>query len=449
MNEDVIIDDGIYSMPLHTNGNEQTASRSDAAEEIVSRKPDFLERWALLFFLGILLLLLGSTWFIRYPDVIEASATLTATNAPKEIIPRQAGRLVKLLVKQDDVLKKGQAIAWLESNASHIEVLSLSEQLDSSLQLLHKQQPDGLSRVLTHQYNNLGELQSNYQQFVVAWQQFDDYLINGFYNRKKQMLQQDIVTLHQMKATVNQQAKITEQDVRLSEESFQMNEYLYNEKIISKEEYRNQRSKLLSKQAALPQLSASKISNEAQRREKQKEIYQLEHDIAQQRSTFEQALGTLKSAVNEWMRGYILQSPVDGKIVFTVPLQEARFVQQGKLLGYVIPDNASYFAELTLPQNNFGKISKGLNVQLRFNAYPYQEFGFVRGRLDHISGIPSDSGFLATVRFDKGLTTNYGQRIQYKNGLKAQAIVITRNMRLMQRIYYNIVKATSVKKNQS
>ena len=73
--------------------------RSEAAQEIISRKPGFLEKWALLLFMAILLLLVGATWFIRYPDIIESSGTLTGTNAPKEIIPLQTGRLIKLFVK--------------------------------------------------------------------------------------------------------------------------------------------------------------------------------------------------------------------------------------------------------------------------------------------------------------------------------------------------------------
>jgi len=85
-----------------------------------------------------------------------------------------------------------------------------------------------------------------------------------------------------------------------------------------------------------------------------------------------------------------------------------------------------------------------LKVQLRLTAYPYQEFGFVQGTLDYVSGIASDSGFLATIHLDNGLMTNNNQHILYKNGLKAHAIVITRDMRLLKRFYYNLVRSASV-----
>lgn len=447
MSKNIVIEQDILDLPVGINGKDKIYSRSDLAQEIISRKPNFFERFALLLFLGILLLLLASTWFIQYPDIIETNAILTANDAPKEIVSRQEGRLVKLFAKNDEELKENQVIGWIESTGSHAEIIDLSKQLDSIIRLLMSGQHQEIKKLFNHHYEQLGELQTTYQQFNIAWQQFDDYLINGFYRKKKQMLEQDISSLHQMNVEVNKQKEITEQNIKLAEESFKMNDVLLNEKVISREEYRNEKSKFLSKQSALPQLTTSAISNENQKREKQKEIFQLDHDVAQQKMVFVQALKTLKNAVDGWMLKYILRSPINGRIVFIVPLQENRFLQHGKLLGYVIPDSTLYYAETILPQNNFGKLDTGLQVQLRFNAYPYQEFGFVNGQLSYISKIPSDSGFLATIRLNTALITNYGKSLQYKSGLKAEALIITQNLRLFQRIYYNIIKTTSSKKN--
>ncbi len=79
--------------------------RSEIAEEIIADKAGFIERWALLIFLGILVFLLALSWFIKYPDFIETRASLTTANAPKEIVPRQEGRLVKLFVRDNEKVK--------------------------------------------------------------------------------------------------------------------------------------------------------------------------------------------------------------------------------------------------------------------------------------------------------------------------------------------------------
>ena len=447
MENEIPIDKEILAIPVRPNGKRKNGARSDLALEIISRKPDFLERWALLIFLGILLLLLASTWFIEYPDMIEANAVLTANHAPKEIVTRQEGRLVRLFKQNDATVLQNDIIGWIESTASHEEVIALAKQLDSSMILLATGRTDKVAGLFYQHFTHLGELQATYQQFIASYQQFCDYFVNGFYNRKKEMLQQDIFSLNQLTRTVDQQREIAELDLKLAEESFMMRDLLYNEKVISREELREEKRKLLNKQSTLPQLSAANISNGNQVRDKQKEIFQLEHDIAQQKLIFEQMLETLRSTVDDWMRKYLLRAPVDGRMAFVMPLQENMFLQTGKLLGYVVPTETTYYAELQLPQINFGKIDTGMHVQLRFNAYPYQEFGFIDSKINYISKVPSDSGFLATAAIGTTLVTNYNRPVPYKNGLKAQGIVITRNMRLLNRIYYNIIKAASVKKS--
>ena len=418
--------------------------RSEMAQEIISRKPDFMERWALLIFLGIVLLLFAATWFIKYPDIIETTAKLTASNAPKEIVPRQEGRVVKLFVHNNDRVNKGDVLAWIESTANHEEVMELSKQIDSSISLLNAGQVEKVSTLFNKRFGNLGEIQQGYQTFITALQLFNDYKINGFYDRQKAILQNDIHSIESTNQTIQYQKSLTEEDLKVAEESYNMNKKLVEEKVISKEEFRNEKSRILNKQMSIPQLEASLLSNESQRRDKIKELQKIDHDVEQQQLTFLQALQSLKSTVDDWKKKFVLQSPVYGKVFFTIPIQENQFLQQGKLIGYINPDDSHFYAEANLPQNNFGKIDTGLQVQLRFDAYPYQEVGFVEGTLSYVSNVPSDSGFLADVRLDKGLMTNNRRPIPYKNGLKAQAIIITKNMRLLQRLWYNINKSTSV-----
>jgi HlyD family secretion protein len=415
--------------------------RSDTVQEIITRKPGFTERWALLLFFLIIVLVVISTWFIKYPDVIQVNASLTAFNAPKEIAIRQDGKLVKLFVANDDSVIQGQTLAWMESTANHKEVTDLSFLLDKGIDYLSKNETENVSGLFTKGFKNLGELQSSYQQFVTAWQQFNDYLVNGYYYKRKKMLFDDYVYLQKMHQTLEQQKELSKQDIQLTQETFDANKSLYKDKIISKQDLRDQTSKLVGKQMSLPQLESSILTNENQQTAKQKEIDELEHTISQQKIIFQQALQTLKSLTDDWTKKYIIKAAVTGKVVFIIPLQENQFMQAGKTIGYIDPMDSKYYAQVTLPQTNFGKIKTGQQVQLRFDAYPYQEFGIVEGRLIYISKVPSDSGFLANIELPKGLLTNYQKSIQYRSGLKSQALIITKDARLAERFYYTIVKS--------
>ncbi|MGI8638317.1 MAG: hypothetical protein ACR2KZ_23230, partial [Segetibacter sp.] len=89
---------------------------------------------------------------------------------------------------------------------------------------------------------------------------------------------------------------------------------------------------------------------------------------------------------------------------------------------------------------NFGKVKKGEKVLLKFPSYPSQEFGSVTGELDYISAIPADSGYMAKIILPHGLVTSYNKEVQYREGLTARAEIITKNMRLIERLYYNLRK---------
>ena len=75
---------------------------------------------------------------------------------------------------------------------------------------------------------------------------------------------------------------------------------------------------------------------------------------------------------------------------------------------------------------------------LKFQAYPYQEFGRVKGKIEFISNAPSDSGYLAKVILPEGLVTNYKKVIQYRTGLSMQADIITDKRRLLERLFSNL-----------
>jgi multidrug efflux pump subunit AcrA (membrane-fusion protein) len=415
-------------------------SRSELVQEIVSTKPGFLVRYGIVLFGLILLLLIVVCWFIQYPDVVPAKSKLTSINAPKEIISKSTGRLVKLFSKEGDNVVQGQYIGYMESTGEFDNVIRLSKDVDTATTLFNSNKLEMALPYLQNEYANLGELQQNYQTFTTAYQTFKNYLSTGFYIRKKTMLANDLSLLKKMYANLLQQKGLNSEDLALQQKTFEANQSLKNDKVISELDYRNETSKLISKKLTLPQISSAIIANEAQQNEKQKEIAELENTIAQQKTFFSQALHTFKSEVDEWKQKYVLIAPTNGKIAFATFLQENQQVNANQVLCFVNPQNTAYYAEVYIPQTNFGKVQKGQAVLLKFPSYPFEEYGSVKGKVDFISNIPTDSGYIAKVTLPQGLHTIYKKQVQYREGLIAQGEIVTKNMRLLERFYYNMVK---------
>ena len=426
-----------YSATTAATGNQLL--RSTEVNEIISGKPGFLVRWGVSIFLVFLCILAG-TWFIQYPDIVPAKARLTSINAPKELITKIAGKLIRLNTTEGKYVQQNEVLGFIESRANPDEVMQLSAITDSLQSLLENNQVENIPPYLDKSFKNLGEVQPAYQSFMQGFILFNQYLSAGYYVKKKELLQNDLSYLQKLHTNLLQQKNIQQEDLSLADTTFKMNEKLYKENVIARLEYRNERSKFLNKAMSIPQIKSSIISNESSQQEKQKEILQLENEIAQQKGIFSQALNTLKSQIEDWKNKFVLMAPISGKIAFATFLQENQQLQANQIICYVNPENTQYYAEVYIPQTNFGKVKKGQNVLLKFPAYPFQEYGSVPGKLDFISNISTDSGYLAKVVLPAGLNTNYNRQIQFRDGLTAQGEIVTVNMRLLQRFYYSIVK---------
>jgi multidrug efflux pump subunit AcrA (membrane-fusion protein) len=414
---------------------------STEVQEIISQKPSWIVRNGIVLFLAIIATMFATTFFISYPDVVNANATFTSLNAPKEVKARTEGKLVKLSVAEDKMVNENDIIGFLESRAAHNEVIALSTVIDNAQKNIDANDLSGLYS----SYKNLGEVQQSYQVFVQAFNTYKQYLSSGFFRQKKNMLQQDVSYLQRLHANLEEQKRMQQEDLSLAGKTFDANKILSNEKVIADFEYRNENSKYISKAMAIPQINSSLITNESTKHEKEKEIAQLENDIAQQNGIFVQALNTLKAQLDDWKSKFLLIAPVAGKVSFAEFLQENSQIKIGQTVCFVNPENTEYYARVFIPQTNFGKIKTGEQVLLKLNAYPYREFGIIKAKLNFVSSIPTDSGFVAKVVLLNGLVTNYKKQLHYTEGLSAQAEIITEDLQLSDRLF-NELRAVFNKK---
>jgi len=416
--------------------------RSNEVQAFISNKPGFTVRWGITIFFLVLVSLSVVCWFIQYPDIVSAKAMLNSVNAPKVVATKVDGRLVKITAQDNQHVTKGQLLGYMESVADPQSVMQIATDLDSIKSLMESGKTNEILRYFPDAINpnniiSLGELQAPYQTFIQTFIAFKDFLSNGFYLHKRVMLQTDFLNIQKLHGFLETQKDLFNHDLVLTQENFNANDTLAQQKVISRFDYRIEKSKLISKQMTVPQINTAIVSNESLQNEKGKEIAELENQIIVQKNTFIQALHTMQSQIETWEFQYILKAPEDGKLSFAGFFQENQELKAGQKLFYVLPNNTGYFIEMLIPQYNFGKVKEGQKVLLKFQAYPYQQYGSVEGIIEHINTLPSDSGYLAKVSLPQGLMSNYKKPLQYKFGLFAQAEIITENMRLLERFYYS------------
>lgn len=408
---------------------------SEEVHEIISRPPPGLVRWGMTLFMGLMGMLGLGSWLVRYPDIVPAQFTLTATDAPRTVVVRSEGKLARLLVTDGQTVTAGQALAYSESTAEPAQVLALDASLNGLRQALDQDDWTTVQRFPIRAYNQLGELQNDFQTFHQQLTQLRAYLSGGFFLQKRMLLLQDQTDLRAMEQTLDEQLDLQRRDYELAQHEFAIHEKLYQDKVIPVLDYQREKVKLLGREMPLKQLASSLIQNRSSQTAKHKELLELDNAVAEQKGTFRQALQSLLSGLETWEQRYVLRAPVGGKVSFASPWQEQQSLRAGQELLTVEPGGGTFQGLVKIPQANLGKLHEGQKVLVKLEGYPFREYGMVEGTLFQLSVTPgADSAYWGYIDLSHGLQTRYGRRLAYRNGLKGTAEIITADRRLAQRL---------------
>ena len=144
-------------------------------------------------------------------------------------------------------------------------------------------------------------------------------------------------------------------------------------------------------------------------------------------------------------RTFVEQSPIAG-VVANVQAVPGMTPSAGAPLVWVTPDNSELEAELLAPSRAIGFIRSGEPVRLRIDAFPYQRFGYIRGRVRSVSAtvvepagiigplVPKEAVYRVRVALDGASITAYGRQHRLMPGMQLVAEILIERRNLLQRI---------------
>jgi multidrug efflux pump subunit AcrA (membrane-fusion protein) len=425
---------------VYTYNNNDTR-HTDEVQDIITAVPSWLLRWGITLFFGILVLMVVLAAIVRYPDIVNAQLKIDSPNSPKPVVSKIAGKLVKLLVTENENVAAGQPLAYIESTANHNKVLTLLANLKAlQLQVL---QNKPISSALFNQADNIqfGELQSGYQVFFQEYLAYKSSVNNGFLLQKRAYLQKDLNYLSQQQQQLKTQKNIEQKDYNLASDEYEMHKKLAEEKVETSAEFRQEESKLLAKKSPLVQTESALITGDNNYAAKQGEILELDNQVQEEKAKFIQALNSLISTAEDWKNKYILTASQSGKLSFAGIVQENQVLAPGQEVFYVNPGNEQFFGEMAISQNNMGKVKEGQQVLIKLKSYPFEEYGMIKGQIKYIAEVPyKDSVFISKVDFKMQNTSDLRRPIHLKQGMMADAEIVTQNATILQRLGRSLFK---------
>ncbi len=415
---------------------------SQEIQEIISNKPGWLIRNGIVLILFFILLLLALSNTINYPEILSTRANLRLKNLPIKINVKINASLNRLFVRENSNVGKNQLIAVLETKADYLEILNLSNSLDTLLYHIQLKKNEPIIDLFSNRYMHLGEVQQAYDVFLGSLNLYDEMANPDFITNNKTYWGILISKLHKLN------------EILLLQKSLFIVDNNYDSNLVSpaipnnlkkiKGHTPNLIDQLQQKQSAvLNSASVLHYDNIPKKEYSNSAQVGRNADTVQLQSLIEIAASSLKSIVSNWKEKYLVTSPIQGKINFPSVLQEQQAFTANQYFCSISSIKEDYVAEIIVQEQNLKHVVLGQNVQLKLQAYPFPEYGYVPGVIEFISNTAKDSGYSVILSLPNGLTTNFRKQIPYKEGLQTQADIIYSDKRLLQRFIETFTKKTN------
>ncbi len=190
--------------------------------------------------------------------------------------------------------------------------------------------------------------------------------------------------------------------------------------------------------AQAKQLQAGLLQKQAEGRrtqiEAQQKIQQLEVETTQLKAKIAENQNLLTSAKAK-LKQRFLYAPVDGVVSSLNIPNPGEVVQPGQTIAEMAPQNAPLVLSASLPNQEAGFVKIGMPAQVKLDAFPYQDYGMVTGKVLSISSDAKPDERLGAVyrvqvALDRSYVTANHQTIKLKAGQTASAEIIIRRRRI-------------------
>jgi len=133
----------------------------------------------------------------------------------------------------------------------------------------------------------------------------------------------------------------------------------------------------------------------------------------------------------------LIVAPVSGVVTDLTSTQPGDKVQANTPLGGIAPSNSHSIVKVEIAENDRAFLREGLPVKLKFNAFPYQRYGVIRGTLEYVSPATKPASqtkqpvYEARVSLERDYYQVAETRYPLHYGMTAAVEIVVRERRLV------------------
>lgn len=423
--------------------NNKIEIRSGEVQEILGGVPSRMVRYGIMVFAAIFSLIIIFSFVFHYPDILRSKIVVTTENPPATLVARATGKIEQLFVKDKDKVEAGDIIALIENPANYFDILQLENlinELQPSFDTLNFTPDVRLKRAL-----QLGPVQEYYSQFLTKFKELEEFTQRNYYMLREESYREQAKNARILYDRMWERKVAIDKEYQIKQRNYERQKKLVAGEVIATTELEKAEAEMLSKKSELDgirsdlaqqQIDISQLTQKIVENEKEYHDLKVQHE-----SNLLEAFNNMKSASSNWFLTFLLRSPIDGTVSFNKFYAENQNIAEGDRAFTIVPDDmGTVIGKVELAVRGSGKVEEGQSVNVKFDNYPYMEFGMVKGLVKSVSLVPEDNYYMVEVEFPNGLVTNYDRSLQMQNQLAGEAEIITEDLRLVQR-FFNPLKA--------
>lgn len=455
---------------------------SFATKEVLDTLPKPWTRGILYLLISFILIVLPWSMLSKVDETGSARGKLEPKGDTVKLDSAVTGTVEKIHVFEGQVIEKGQSILTLDSRLIETEIQQAEDKLEGqnnrlsqlnlvknqlNLSLLAQQQQNQAqdrekqSQIAQAQENlealkNSANLpkseklaQVNQAKVILEKSQTENTILESRYQialneieRFQKALQEGIISEAQLIERQDNAKEIerlyeqTKANIKEAKERLIELQSLYQQ--IVEQTATNIKQAELKLQEQQRSYQSLEHSNQMALSKIEEQIKNLETEIVTLQSDMAQTQSQIKSLLIQ-LNQRTIKANTSGTI-FLLPIKKAgAVVQAGTRIAEIAPTGSQFILKAEMPTNQSSFLKTELPVKLKFDAYPFQDYGIVEGRLKKISPttIEADSpngkvtAYQLEIELNKTCISKGNSCVSLHPGDTATAEVIIRQRRVI------------------
>ena len=406
-----------------------TSNWSEALQTTLDHPPAALSRYMILVGCGFACLFGTWAWFGTMQEVSHAQGQLVPEGETYKVQPVVAGEIANILVREGDFIRAGQVVMELDTEVLEAEVERLSQNLTALNDQFQKTQ------LLIVQTGYEAEAQQAITAAEIQTQ--EAALIESQANIHTS---QNLVT--QLKTDVTANESRLERLRSLLDEGAISTEYMFDveqtlrdrHRIMAEQQGQVQQALAQSEQlnARLNLERAEAVRRELETQEKLKRLQLEANDLEGQIAETQ----TLLKAAQTNLDQMFLHTLVTGTVSAVNISNIGEVAQPGETVIEIAPAETPLVLSALVPSQEAGLVATDMPVQIKFDAFPYQQYGIVSGHVLSISpDAKKDEQMGAVYEVEIALERDYviheQQKVNLRAGQTAKAEIVIQKRRIV------------------